>query len=551
MLKALIRKVRKVAGDPVLRAWLTGRALGRFPGPPRFTTHRPPYLTGKLPLPAEHPDPPAPFRTLGDGVPRDPLTLALAGEVVTILSGEEDALFERAFADTESLLAFHRFAWISEMGSGTDPRWVGALWRAWRKLHGEPGGGWPWHPYTAAERVINILAFARVHGLPGEAGDTLAVLAAHGPAIAGGLEYFGEHHTSNHLANNGRGLYRLGLELGLSHCAQVGSEILINEAARIFLSSGVLREGSSHYHLLVAGWYADAAAWARQYKRPEAQTLADIANAALAVVPRLVLPAGLPLIGDISPDCTPLSTLQKIAGILPVEACNLDVLAQDGWLRADIGDWSGLWHVAPDGWSPMPGHGHQDCGTFELHCRGEALFIDPGRGAYGDDGDAAYYRAAGVHNLLLIDGADPFPFNKPYYDATFRLAIGGPPPVLVREGNTVLHAHSGFARLKEIKHLNRRWEFEGGAFTLLDHVSGAGRHTLTRRLVTPMAAGIDDSGVTLTGGKGRYHLHADGPCELHPLTAWNAYGAGRPATMIEITLEADLPFEGRIRVETA
>ena len=38
--------------DPILRCWLVGRALGRFPGEPPFTAHHPPYLSDALPLAA-------------------------------------------------------------------------------------------------------------------------------------------------------------------------------------------------------------------------------------------------------------------------------------------------------------------------------------------------------------------------------------------------------------------------------------------------------------------------------------------------------------------
>ena len=64
-----------------------------------------------------------------------------------------------------------------------------------------------------------------------------------------------------------RGLYRLGLDLGLDACADLGGLILVEEAGRIFLPSGVLREGSSHYHLLAARNYADAWLAARAHDR--------------------------------------------------------------------------------------------------------------------------------------------------------------------------------------------------------------------------------------------------------------------------------------------
>ena len=112
-----------------------------------------------------------------------------------------------------------------------------SIWSAWVTAHGKADDSLAWHPYTASERAINIIRFAKRYGLPSPQQKSLELLAAHGPAIARKLEYFGDHHTSNHLANNGRGLFILGLSLGLSDCANLGAMILIEEAKRIFKSS--------------------------------------------------------------------------------------------------------------------------------------------------------------------------------------------------------------------------------------------------------------------------------------------------------------------------
>ena len=152
MFEGAARKLQQVAQDPVLRQWLAGRLLGRWPGEPAFTPHRPPYLDGSLPLAGETADSPVPFPTLDAGLPETPLVLSLPGEDVRVDPGGEAALFERSFADTETLLALHRFAWVPLQDP--DPAWAGALWRAWAERFSTPGEGWPWHPYTAAERAV-------------------------------------------------------------------------------------------------------------------------------------------------------------------------------------------------------------------------------------------------------------------------------------------------------------------------------------------------------------------------------------------------------------
>ncbi|MEX2451859.1 MAG: heparinase II/III family protein [Rhodospirillales bacterium] len=475
--------------------------------------------------------------------------------------------FQSSYADIETLLALHRFAWVPAMGDAVDPAWVDRIWRVWLEGYGEPDDSWAWHPYTAAERAINILDFSRRNGLPGDREKTLNALAAHGPAIAERLEYFGENNTSNHLSNNGRGLFRLGLELGLSDCTGRGADILLKEAERIFLPSGILREGSSHYHLLLSRNYADAWLAARRHKRPEERPLREIVSRALAVIPRLHLPGGLPLIGDISPDCPPgfLSGLmggdEGWVGLLDADskrafidlrdntvAVDGDTLLRDGWLRFDYERWSGLWYAAPDGWPPMPGHGHQDCGGFEVHYDNEPVFIDLGRGAYGETGEAALYRSGITHNTVLLDGNDPYPANKPYYDETFRRRICGEPPSLCVEDDSVIVRHAGFSRLRGGGKTQRAWRFRPDEIDITDEISGRGHHVVLRCLHTELPVEKEENAVIIHGREAAYRVEADTEITLAPVTSWHAYGEGVPATALRIQSKKRLPCTVKLTV---
>jgi len=565
MIGAVLRKARQVAGDPVLRRWLYGRIAGGG-GEPAFTAHHPPYLDGMLPLAAETPS--ADFASLSPERPLAPIDLPLPGETVRVVPGGEGDLFRRDFANEETGIAVHRFAWLPLLGAAADPAWIDALWRAWCEHDGTPDNGPAWHPYTAAERAVNIVEYARRRGLPGSREKTLAILAGHAPVIAERLEYFGDHHTSNHLANNGRGLFLLGLALGLKRAADMGGRILIKEAGRIFSPSGILREGSSHYHFLLTRVYAEAWLAARRHGRPVTDALGQVVDKALAVIPHLILPGGMPLVGDVSPDCPPGFLDGLVAGDAgwvggleagdrqlltalrdAVTPANTETLAADGWRRATFGAWSGLWHGAPAGWSAMPGHGHQDTGGFEVHYGNAPVFRDLGRGAYGETGEAAFYRSALAHNTVVVDGRDPYPPNKPYYDETFRRRIGGPPPRLQLTDDGMTLDHQGFTRIGRVGPLRRQWSFSASALRIADRIEGRGRHCVTRRLHTTLAVERTASGAFLKGETARFHLHADGPVTIEPVAFWSAYGSAEPATAIDVTVATELPWQGVLTVE--
>lgn len=563
MIDALIRKGRQLAKDGVLRRWMLDRALGRTSGEPAHDAHRPAYAAALLPLAGETP---APGSVCDPGMPSGRLELRLPGWRVGVDANDLGAFLDGVPVDTETLLGLHRFAWLPLVGPGEpawDPAWVAALWRGWRDRFGRPDQSWAWHPYTAAERAINLLAFFRRHGFPDQA--SAAELAAHAPVIAAGLEYFGDHHTSNHCANNGRGLYLLGLELGLPRAAELGLLILLAEAKRIFLPSGVLREGSSHYHLLLTRNYATCWLAACRHQRPEAEELRRVAAAAAAIVPHLVLPGGLPLVGDVSPDCPPdaLAGLWRAAAVAGLDAdevaalrdlrtrtppVDAAALADDGWLRFDQGDWSLLAYLSPEGFSHMPGHGHQDAGSFELHWRGVPVIVDPGRGAYGETGTAAFYRSALAHNGLTVGEADPFPANKPYYDADFRRRMAGAPPRLQRLDDGIVMTHQGFRRLGKGT-LERRLSVRPGGVEIIDTVDSGGRGRLCRRLHLAVPHRIEGGAVVLQCGPGTLRLRFDAPFTIEDRTLWSAYGEGRPGHAVVVAGQMALPWRGIIGVE--
>lgn len=560
-MSALLRKINRVLGDPILRRWLLGRIIRRWQ-PESFHRLHPPYLNNQGPSINKKIEPQ--FADLNDDTPDKPLQLSLAGEVLTIEPGDVRPLMERRFTDTESLLALHRFSWIPAAGYNCDPAWVSVMWRAWMDIHGEKNSvDWAWHPYTAAERLINILSFAERVGLPGPRTESQRILAKHGPAIWQNLEYFGEVNTGNHLANNGRGLFLGGLKLGFEDWVEQGSKILIREAQRIFSPAGILNEGSSHYHLLATRWYAECWLAAQSAELSVAGELGEITERALSVMPVFNMPGGLPLIGDVSPDCMPEYLVGLVTGIKTGWLATLtepefnvlykarkklsfdrDSAATTGWLHKQNGDWNTVWHVAPNGWSEQPGHAHLDFGNFELHCGDIPVIRDLGRRSYGQSGDQDL--GSNAHNSLSINSCDPYPPNKPYYSEDFRRSVCGRSPVVNETSDSLTITTDSFARFKNLGAWKRQWNFGKDRLTITDHVEGRGRHRVERYLHTTLPISILDDQINMGG----FRLQADQSAETQPAAYWRAYGQSEPATTIIFSAEVTLPWSGAIHLET-
>ncbi len=550
LFKKILNKAKTIQSDPILRSWLIGRLLGRWEGEPPYKAHHPPYLSDLLPLSPESPT--KQFFCLKTNKPITKLLLKLPCEAVILCPGDEKKLFALHFDDIETKLALHRFAWLSEFGENVPTDWVAAIWQAWVKKYSRVDNSWAWHPYTVAERAVNIISFIERYGIPGSVEQTLNILKIHALAIINRLEYFGDHHTSNHLANNGRGLYLLGLALGLKQTTNIGGRILIEEAKRIFHSSGILREGSSHYHLLLARNFKEVADAAKKYNRKEETSLKSVANKARRAAKHLILPGGFPLIGDISPDLAPdllLKTMRLIKPKYQPSTRELNIFQEAGWYRKDYGPFSTLWHAAPEGWSQMPGHGHQDTGSFELHYNDEPIFVDPGRGHYGETGDAAFYRSAMAHNTLIIDGADPYPPNKPYYSNNFRRLYGGPNPCVELSDDSLELMHSGYKRLAGVRHLNRKWKFSSKSMSIIDTVNGEGKHEIKRILITPLDVERDGVNILLHSAKSLFRLITDDNATIATFPIWKSYGISYLGNAIVFSHEGDLPWTGELLFE--
>jgi|MEHZ01.5.fsa_nt_MEHZ011565337.1_14 hypothetical protein len=561
-MQALIRKAGHVLDDPVLRRWLVRRAVGLEKSRPAFIVGQPPYLGSTIS------DGEIPRSILGDfpagefATPDKPVRIELPGQTVELAPENPSALFDQPYDDLETLLAAHRFAWLPVARPSVDTDWVAALWRTWVDRFASEMSGWPWHAYTAAERAINIIDFSRRFGWPGDPSDTATLLAHHADIIRRNLEYFGDDYTSNHLSNNGRGLLRIGSALGMMGCADTGAQIMVAEAGRIFGRSGVLREGSTHYHLLVTRNYIDAWLDARAADLEHTGMLHDIAERAFAVIPQLHLPGGLPLIGDISPDVPPAHLAALTGGgdsnswpsnlpedrqrdvrdlIAASAVVSPDKLADDGWHRFGGHQWQALAFVSPDGWPPMPGHGHHDLGSFELHDGERPIIVDPGRGSYSDTD----YAGAQLHNYLTIDGAGPTSVNRPYYSNEYRGLVSGVAPSMSRTPTGGTLTNAGFSRLRGVGTALREWRFLEDRLEILDRVEGQGTHRIRRQFHTTAASRQDSRGATLEFDGAGYNLFSDCRPTVIETDSFTSYGCARPGYQITFDQKVSLPFESK------
>jgi len=552
----------RALADPVQRLWLWGRIRNRWTAVPAAPP--PAYLNS---VPAAESAGPTRFSDLSPGTAA-PVLLALpGGETLRIAAGKTDALIDRRWETPGAEEAFHGFAWTAQDPDGAA---LATLWPIWLNRHSaiEPST-LAWNADIVAERALALLDMAQRRGLPAPRSQTMTVLAGHAALL---LSSFTDRAAPpSALARRAHALIRLGLDLAMPATATFGITALLAECDRLLLPSGVGNMESSHFHLRLCHSLADAWLAARRHGRSETAALERILRHAMAVLPLLALPGGLPLIGDIAENL-PIGWLNGLirgnamtqgwTGLLAPEdgarlaalrdQClqpDLEALRADGWLRVDQQGWSGLWHAAPTGWPAFDGHGHQDLGSCELHFDGVPIFVDPGGNPKGAINGQAPCRAATVHGGLQLNRRDPYPLNHPAYTDAFRSYAGGTSPRLRAEFDGASLLFGGLAGIGGLKEGSRRWHFAESGVAVDDMLNGTGRYRLSRRLLTPLAVRLEDPQTVLLEGSGRrFRMTADHPLAVGEGLRWSGYGTVETLRSIEITGRINLPWRGQIRV---
>jgi hypothetical protein len=272
-----------------------------------------------------------------------------------------------------------------------------------------------------------------------------------------------------------------------------------------------------------------------------------------------MLGGGLPLIGDVSPDCPPeyltgIATGTRdgwLASLSNDDRQAIDALRTEAaaaysagseWLRIDLAPWSALSYASRDGWPPLPGHGHNDFGGFELHYGTMPVVRDLGRRSYGPAG--ARDVAAAAHASLSIDGVAPYPANRPYYTDDFRLMIGGNAPARTQESDGITMESDAFRRLGGVGRWRRELRAHDDAFVIFDRLEGRGRRRIARTIPTTLPVRGSGDGLQL----GAFRLTSAGVIACHEAQRWCAYGVGEPATTIVIESDVDLPWQSSIKI---
>lgn len=363
--------------------------------------------------------------------------------------------------DKEQLVSLHRWNWLlTKLTSQPSPEignWGIQNVYNWVSMNMDEKKLPVWETYTTGERICNVLLFwillrdkKELNEIPDWLLNALSVMAKW---VAYRLEYNADGHIFNHVLCNGRALYFYGRSLNVSSYQQIAYMIFYNELPKLVTSEGFLRESSSHYHYLFTRWILEIYWLAeitedkkvKELIQPVARVLVKNCYFFL-VTNNKKQEYDIPLIGDVSPDFPP-SWLINLPWSKPALSCyrpdvihkapkpkgwgnlfgvvggntltsydrkEFKAFPESGWYRLDWNELTLFWHIEKEGIPLVPGHGHCDTGSFSLYIKGVPVIIDPGRYSYTSEKLGMYGKLARSHNNIVIDGYEPFLYDKRY-----------------------------------------------------------------------------------------------------------------------------------------
>lgn len=281
-----------------------------------------------------------------------------------------------------------------------------------------------WETYSASQRVAQVCLWLKHNEAfePSQKQRQLleSFLEEHVSWILSRLEYYGRRSTNNHLINNARAVFLAGCLLKKSDWTKSGLNIFHFFMPELSDSFGFVREGSSHYQLLITTWLMDMLWFASSSK--DIVSIDDL-NAIEKIAKNhyasslYFLDADMQLcsfFGDISPDQSPLETAAKLKFYKDIfylknQLLFDDIMHKSNWMSGCfLGQRLLLKVISREYPEKFVTHRHEDVTSFEWFIEDHPVLIDSGRSSYQDH--ALTYSQIGPtgHNVMLVDGLAPF-----------------------------------------------------------------------------------------------------------------------------------------------
>ncbi|MGH9228827.1 MAG: heparinase II/III domain-containing protein [Acidimicrobiales bacterium] len=401
--------------------------------------------------------------------------LDLRGETIEI---DGAGGFGRSALESASRLAnfdAHGWEWswyLCQRPSGGTRTLFDAVWKAWIRDWRYSRGD-AWHPFVVSSRIWVLL-------------DVFGDLVKNGASEPSVLRHLDEasryldrtvewHHGGNHILKNLKAL--VGVAFARGSAPLLASALLAfeREAYRQILGDGGHIERSPSYHVAALADMLDVLDLVRAAGTGSDALESTVERARRWVVAMRSRDGNLPPFNDSSRVSAHTVSAVGLGEEERGDGRSLTVLSDSGFVRVRRSDWDLVIDAGGPGPKFNPGHAHAGALGFELSWGPQALAVDTGVSTYSGI-RRSYERSAAAHNVIVVDGQDPFRMW-----GGFRAARLSKTRIVAArdEGHgCVVVAESEFGNNHRAFLHRRTWNISAGRVTVEDEVQGSGRHGL-------------------------------------------------------------------------
>lgn len=363
---------------------------------------------------------------------------------------KEWKLEETDFKDEEVINSLHRCYWFFYDYNKFDKIIISDLnnlIKAWIFENQLQYNDVAWHPYTSTERVmsycISFLLKEPFSKLKENVVNDNVIRSLFNNTIINNLkslEYYPSGISYNHVVNNLRGVLLSAILLDDEKLKMETFKQLILELNLILDDDGILREGSSHYHLIITRWILEIECFLFASCEIELVSILKIYTTKMLKGVTFFISGlstnNMPLFGDISPDLEPEWILEYFKELLnPYSGSKTyatmlkskfdigqyilnesNTLTLSNYTKISKGDWIVfIKHQFSKG-EFFPNHSHDDNFNIIVYFKGEQLIIDPGRDSYILPPTKNVFCSSDSHNIRAINGISfDMPESLKYY----------------------------------------------------------------------------------------------------------------------------------------
>lgn len=391
-----------------------------------------------------------------------------------------------------------------------------------------------WAPYNVSERISSFansillkISFSELKKLVKE--DKLLLQFFHNSIhhLSSHLEYYPQGLTFNHVVNNLKGLLSAAVIIEDEKLIDTSSELLLKELEFLVQADGFIREGSSHYQLIMTRWMCELEWLCLLSNRIELKEI-------IKPFSRKMLHKSLfyfvwdedekaikiPLIGDVSPDFDPFwmidyfqpaYTIAKLSD--STKSYGDKVLNQLGYLnfqnnslskriekydiitKIDFSGWTMfIRHQAPVP-DYFPNHAHDDYSSYVLFYKGKEVVSDPGRIHYLFNKQSQQYISSGFHNCITVENL-PLQINereRHLFPSFYKEVVSN---VSIKEENKKLEISiytDSLKRIatKKVKGYKRDFIITDNEISILDNLLGEGNLIVAESIVFHPLIGVN------------------------------------------------------------